>query len=861
MKFKINTKIFDKYPDLFEVIVVLKDIKPTKQNNEILKLLREEEKAIQKSLQHKDLKDFPSIQKWREVFKDFGSDPKSYASSIDAIFRRLKDGNKLPDIHPLVNLYNLFSIKYKLPFGGEDFKGLAGNLELKYCNGNENFVPILKNKNKSADKGEIAWVDREGVTCRKWNWQQSDRTKITKDTREAYFIIDGMPPVTKMQVKEAAESFIKTAEKYFCAQGKVLWLDKDNPEEEVEVETGPLQERNKMKKNKKRTKTKSKAGFAKPNLHKIIENKNLLKNKIEEEIWQCIKKSKFKTLLDKKQVKVEYPKNEKYGDFATNVAMILAGKVKINPQEVFNVLKGCFKDEDLFSSVEFVGGFINFKISENYMVKELKKILKQGSNYGISDLAKEKTWLLEHTSPNPNKAMHLGHLRNNVTGMAIGNLWEALGINVVRDCIDNNRGIAIAKLMWGYLKFAKKEGDIPTDIEYWYDHQDEWLTPKDSEKRPDKFMDELYIKASNDFKKNKDTEENVRKMVVDWEAGDKKNRSLWEKVLKYVYEGHEMTLDRLNSKWDNVWHEHEHYQMGKDMVRDALKEDIFKRSEGAIVTNLEEYGIPDTVVIKSNGTALYITQDIALTKLKIEKFNADKLFWVTGPEQKLALQQMFAVCEQLGIGLINDFIHIPYGYMSIKGKGKMSSRLGNVVYIDELIDIVKEKVKTFLTEKEFSKADIDKIAEKIAVGSVKYSILKVGRMTNTAFDIEESISFEGNSAPYLQYTYARGKSILRKSRIDLSSLENLKFYQEDELNILRTLIKYEEIVHTSALQIAPNLLCNYLFDLAQKFNLFYKKHKVVGSTKEKSRLALTAAVAQVIENGLNLLGIEVLEKM
>ena len=261
------------------------------------------------------------------------------------------------------------------------------------------------------------------------------------------------------------------------------------------------------------------------------------------------------------------------------------------------------------------------------MLSEASKVSQLGDEYGKGGWGKGKIYEVEHTSPNPNKAMHIGHLRNNVTGMALANIFEAGGIKVIRDEIDNNRGIAIAKLMWGYLKFAKKDKKEITDMKYWNDHQDEWETPEDKGLRPDLFVDELYVKGSEDYKVSEEIENLIKKLVVDWENEDKSTWSLWKKVLDYSYQGQNLTLERLGNKWDKIWREHEHYKAGKEMVTSGLKKGVFKKlPDGAIITQLEKYGIPDTVVVKKDGTSLYITQDLALTKLKKEAFHANRIF-------------------------------------------------------------------------------------------------------------------------------------------------------------------------------------------------------------------------------------------
>lgn len=589
---------------------------------------------------------------------------------------------------------------------------------------------------------------------------------------------------------------------------------------------------------------------------------DLPKFEIQNLVYKALKKLKYDTDIEKASVTIEHPQNEEFGDFSTNVAMLLAKKLKNNPNEIAEEISKEISIKVFVDKVSVVGGFINFTLKKSWLIERLQDLLTQKDDFGKSDAGKGKKYLIEHTSPNPNKAMHLGHLRNNVTGMAIGNIWEALGIEVVRDCIDNNRGIAIAKLMWGYLKFAKKDKSTEASIETWFDNQDKWNSPEDLGQRPDKFMDDLYVKGAEDFKTDEEVEKKVRQFVVDWESEDEHIWALWKKVLSHVYEGQNLTLERLGNKWDHVWHEHEHYKEGKDLVERGLKEGIFKKSEGAIVTDLEQYGISDTVVIKSDGTALYITQDLSLTRLKRDKFSPSKLFWVIGPEQSLALKQMFAVCEQLGIGKVENYQHIAYGYMSIKGEGKMSSRLGNVLYIDDLIDQVKSRVEEKIKDSNFSVEEKEEISEKVAMGAIKYSILKVGRMTGMAFDIEESVSFDGDSGPYLQYTYARARSILRKSKkYDMDSIGLLS--NPSELAILRALYKFPETLVVAGETLAPNLLCMYLFNLAQKFNTFYRENRVRGEKTDiqNARLALTEGVSQILKNGLEILGIDVLEKM
>jgi len=608
---------------------------------------------------------------------------------------------------------------------------------------------------------------------------------------------------------------------------------------------------------------------------------------------------------------LDFPADPNFGDFASNIALQGFAQLsaeqrqdlKVNsPRDLAQQLVAQLQEKikqqpqlaQHIAQISVDGpGFINFTLSDEYLKSLIAQVLSQ-PDYGAGAQQLETRWEIEHTSPNPNKAMHLGHLRNNVTAMAIANLWQTQGIKVIRDAVDNNRGIAIARLMWGYLKFAHREdesvdkrednsadkredesADIKedkrtTDLNYWFEHQDEWLTPKDKNQRPDKFVDELYLKASEDFKNNSDTEQKVRQMVVDWELGDKATWALWTKVLSYSYQGQEMTLQRLGNVWDKVWHEHEHYQQGKELVALGLKKGIFKKlADGAVLTNLEKYNLPDTIVQKADGTSLYITQDIALTKLKKDTLSAQKLHWMVGPEQSLALKQLFAVCDQFGIARLQDLTHLSYGYMSIKGAGKMSSRLGNVVYIDDLVDAVKNEVKTTMAKNrtDFSAEMLEKISETVALGAIKYSILKVGRMSPTAFDLDSALRLDGNSGPYLQYTYVRANSVLEKAeyQVGTNSSQELTQYRlnPEEKAILRHISRYPTLVQLASEACEPSKLANFQYELSQKFNSFYNKHQILTEdlTTTTFRLNLTQSMMQLLKHGLEILGIEIPEKM
>ncbi len=559
-----------------------------------------------------------------------------------------------------------------------------------------------------------------------------------------------------------------------------------------------------------------------------------------------------------------------FGEFATNVAMRYAKDLSRNPLVIANELGQFLVEQDIegLEKAEAVKpGFLNLYLTSKAKIAHMRGVLEYGSAFGHNHSHQGERWVIEHTSPNPNKAMHLGHLRNNLLGMGIVRLLKASGAEVVADAVYNNRGIAIAKVMYGFLAHMKK-GTQPTDIFYWTKHKDEWYLPKEKGLKPDVFVTECYVLAEKDAKENAEIDKLIRQMVIDWESQNEAVWELWDCVLQIAYSGINRTLERLGSHWDKVWYEHEHYQKGKQYVEKGLDKGIFKRLEdGAVLTDLEEnYGITDTVLLKNDGTSLYITQDIALTDLKRKTYNADKLIWVIGPDQSLAMKQLFAVSEQLGIGRVEDFAHVPYGYVGLKdeagGFKKMSSREGTALFIDDLIDEVKGMVlDRYEKEDRHTTENREVIAEQLALAAVKFAFLKSDRMQGITFDVEQSVDVQGDSGMYVMYTYVRTQSILRKA-----GEAKGEFVAPGELGseakLVRTLLYFEDIIEKSVGDLSVHHVAQYLLELCSEFNSWYAKETILdGTGHEAYKLSLVEAVGVTIQNGLALLGIETVDEM
>lgn len=609
------------------------------------------------------------------------------------------------------------------------------------------------------------------------------------------------------------------------------------------------------------------------------------------------------TGLKRQEVQLEVPENEDFGDYASNFALRMfsrgkGGRIKgktsqllINftspsgkqlasvqlPREfALALVEKLKKDKELekvVDKIEIAGpGFINFYLAKTLLLENLREVLERGEDYGRSNFLKGKKYLIEHTSPNTIKTLHIGHVRNNVLGMALHNIMEFNGADVKLDAINNDRGIHVMKAVWAYMKYGKGE------------------TPHSKREKPDHFVNRFYMIGADEAEKNPKAKEEMQELLRRWEKGDEEVRAVWKKLRDLTYEGFLETYKRLGSHHDQQWFESDFYELGKEIVQEGLSKGIFRRLEdGAVLSNLGKYGLSDAIVLRGDGTSMYHTQDLYLTKLKREKFPSDLYIWIVGPEQELYLKQLFAMCEQLGIGRREDYYHLSYGFVYLKGKGKMSSRKGTVISADWLMDEVVARAKKIIEKSEtsrgLSKEEIVKIAESVGLGAIKYGFLKLARETDIQFDIDESLSLEGHSAPYLQYTYARTQSVLRKAKDNFKNTKfpRLKFRaksllgnksntdlgfrlnREEEL-LIRGFVHFPEVVIDSAKNYSPNLLCNYLYDLAQKFNLFYNMHKILLQRKKERdqsefRLALTTATGSILKTGLKLLGIEAPERM
>lgn len=632
-----------------------------------------------------------------------------------------------------------------------------------------------------------------------------------------------------------------------------------------------------------------------------------ISSKIQDLLYQAIINEFGKRAIKLEQINIEHPAESSHGDYSSNIAL----KLKLENLSPFDlatrIVNGTRKQglPEWLGKIDVVApGFINLWLGEEYLSAQVSEVLLEGNDYGQNDSLKNKKILLEHTSPNPQTTIMLGHLRNNFLGMAVSRILESSGAKVTKDCVVNDRGIHLCRAMIGYLIFAKKGKislkslenfrEITSEqiaktianltwqelLSQWQVKPKDWLTGEDLKLKPDHANLIWYVLGSKAYELSEEIQNQAKEMLVAWENKDKEVRKLWEQIMDWSKEGYKETYQKIGSLHDYVWYESDHYEEGKDIVEEGLKKNVFRISEGAVVTDLERYGLTDNVVQKKDGTALYLTQDLALTRLKTKKFPSDLYIWDIGQEQDYYFKQLFAVCEQLGIGKREKFFHLSYALINFKGGGKMATRQGNVVTADEILEEMEKKASAIIKDSnqelrgKMSLGEQKDLAKSVALAGLKYSMLKFARETTMFFDPEESLSLEGDSGPYLQYVYARCQSVLKKSLTEKSKRVEDSFdsaqdkraskgYNNEEMTLMRAIYKFPEIVVKAAQNYSPNIICNYLFDLAQKFNNLYNQHSILQSDSEerKMRLGLTAATSQIIKNGLNLLGIETPERM
>lgn len=530
------------------------------------------------------------------------------------------------------------------------------------------------------------------------------------------------------------------------------------------------------------------------------------------------------------------------------------------------------KVPDVISKFNVIKGFLNLTISSAQWI-ELLQSIQQDDSFGFIPVTdKSPLVMIEYSSPNTNKPLHLGHVRNNLLGWALANVMQANGNKVVKTNIVNDRGIHICKSMLAWLKYGNGE------------------TPESSGKKGDHLIGDYYVAfdkhyreqvkelvaqgMDEDFAKNEaPLMKEAHAMLVKWEQNDPEVRALWHKMNEWVYEGFDETYKALGVSFDKIYYESNTYLEGKEKVLEGLKKGLFyRREDGSVWADLTKEGLDEKLLLRSDGTSVYMTQDIGTAKLRFQDYPIDKMIYVVGNEQNYHFQVLSILLDKLGFKWGKDLVHFSYGMVELPN-GKMKSREGTVVDADDLIATMISNARQMSKDKvnkleNITETEAQEIARIVGMGALKYFILKVDARKNMLFNPEESIDFNGNTGPFIQYTYARIRSILRKATesgiIVPEKLPTDTELNDKEIALIQHLQGFAAAVSQAGADYNPSCIANYCYELVKEYNQFYHDFSVLREEDEKKRfirLSLSAAVSQIIKNGMGLLGIEVPERM
>ncbi len=557
--------------------------------------------------------------------------------------------------------------------------------------------------------------------------------------------------------------------------------------------------------------------------------------------------------LDPLSIRLEYPENPEHGDYSTNVALIYAKQVGSNPKALAEKIVEEFKKDlpQFIESVSVAGpGFINFKIKNSIFVKKIMEVASGDGEYGWADEDKGKQVMVEYTDPNPFKVFHIGHLMANTVGESISRLVQSGGADVVRACYQGDVGLHVAKTIWALRQAQGKQ---------------KFNTVKDKVN----YLGEMYVVGSNAYEENPEAQKEIN--VINkkvFEKSDPEINLIYEEGRKWSLEYFDEIYKLLGTKFNNFFFESEVADVGVKIVKEFLPKGVFQESEGAVIFKGDDHGVHTRVFITSNGLPTYETKELGLNTEKFKLYpKLDRSIIVTANEQSDYFKVLLKV-----FSLVNSLVgdktkHMSHGILR-RTDGKMSSRKGNIVSAESLIAEIKNLVKEKIATRDFTPEEVEEISDTIAIGAIKYTILRQSIGSDVIFDSAKSISFEGDSGPYLQYAVVRAKAVLEKAKVEGlivdASILNSHFEDQSSISQLEKLIsRFPDMVTRSRREFAPQHLASYLIALAGAFNSFYASQVIVDKNDSLSlyRVAVTKSFVTVMNNGLWVLGIKIPHKM
>ena len=956
MKFSVNPKIFEKFPGVEIGVLVITGMDNQGYNGEILNLLRAEEKHQKEILTGVELGTLPEISAWRRIYKSFGSGG-DYRSSVETLLRRARGGMKpLPNINNLVNLYNFLSLKYHLPAGAEDLDKVKGSISLTFSKGEEKGVCLGGSTEETCEVGEVIYKDDLGFICRRWNYREADRTKIDKETENAVLVLEKIPEINQCNFQDVLHETGDLVKKLLSAKVDSFILKKGNENAELNLKSGVKINANSRDSDKPQKNISQKSGpfykkeefpiLGKIKWENISKEKWILKNIIFSAISK-IENSGIKATLD--DIKIEHPNEKNYGDYSTNFALINASRLRQQPKTLAEKISEVINDmirrhqsitlqtdsktiednrylvSDILEKSNIAGqGFINLHLSKQYLISQAVRLLEIEKSVNITQMKNMKI-SVEYTDPNPFKEFHLGHLYSNVIGEAVSRMLEVCGAIVWRGDFYGDVGMHVAKSVWGMINKMQAEDITLKDLEKLSIKERQHFLGKgyalgvikyDEDKKVQEEIKEInllvYVAAQEILKESKGWQPivNYRQYIKGKEEKLPLVRQVYEAGLRWSLEYFESIYKRLGTKFDGYYPESWVGEYGMKMVEKGLEKGVLEKSEGGVVYRGEQDGFHTRVFVNSLGLPTYEAKDLGLARAKYQDFKYDLSINIFGKEIDEYYKVVRAAMKKIEPELGEKASYIAHGMVRLPA-GKMSSRTGNVITYEGLLAEAKKLTLKIMDKVELGKSEKQNVAELVGIGAVRYALLKSNIGTDVVFDFDKSISFEGDSGPYLQYTYARCRSVLRKSQISnlksqnqISNLNNLKNKKShnsftprsfsevgqlttnlplettldmakwgniqlnsEEHSLLRVLYRFPEVVAEAVRTLSPNIICGFLFELAQGFNLFYSRHSILQPTTNNQqpttdfRLMLTRVTSEVLKKGLYLLGIETVERM
>lgn len=591
-----------------------------------------------------------------------------------------------------------------------------------------------------------------------------------------------------------------------------------------------------------------------------------LKNKVLEAIQQMYGQS-----VDPENIQIQKTRKDFEGDFTLVVFPLLRISKKPPEQtatEIGEYLKMNLKDISEFNVIK---GFLNLTLNTCFWISFLNSVGKK-KNFGfITDKEKPNTVLVEYSSPNTNKPLHLGHIRNNLLGFSVANIIASQGDKVVKVNLVNDRGIHICKSMLAWQRWGNG------------------ITPEKAGKKGDHLVGDFYVKFDQEYKKQIDelisngiTEDEAKKtvplileaqeMLRKWESKDESTIALWKEMNSWVLKGFDVTYKNLGIDFDRVYFESDTYKLGKEIVLKGIEKGVFiKRDDGSVWVDLTDEGLDQKLLLRADGTSVYITQDIGTAHQRFADFNADELIYVVGNEQNYHFQVLKLIMHKLGYSFSEYLFHLSYGMVELP-EGKMKSREGTVVDADDLMEEMIRTAEEMSRElgklDGYSESERALINRTIGLGALKYFILKVDPKKNMTFDPKESIDFNGNTGPFVQYTYARIQSLIKKAQ-DRDKVIPAEINAEvsttlKELQLIKLIHTYPEILYDASETLSPAVVANYIYELAKEYNQFYHEHPILSEENvdiSLFRLCLSQQIGKIIHSAMSLLGIDVPERM